>query len=259
MKRQRRGMSMKSYAILVAAAAVAAMAAVSPAGAQAMGVEDILSRLDANVSFKSIRYSGRMEITIGGETRVKTMRIAALGSDKAFVEFTNPEDRGLRYLKLQKNLWMYFPKEQDVVPISGHLLKIGMMGSDMSYEDGLESQDFRVKYSASIKGQERVDGRPCVVVELAAKVPTATYDRRLLWVDEERWIAVKQEMYAKSGKLLKTSLALEVKRFGDRWFPVRSEFVSTLRRDTRTVLAMDSLELDPKLEPGQFTMAALKK
>jgi outer membrane lipoprotein-sorting protein len=243
-------------AALAAAAAAAAAQAISSATPTA---EQVLVRLDANESFKSIRYSGRMEITIGGQTRIKTMDVAALGSDKAFIEFTNPEDRGIRYLKLEKNLWMYFPKEQDTVPISGHLLKDGMMGSDMSYEDSMESQDFRIKYAASIKGEEPVDGRACVILELAAKVPTAAYDRRILWVDEERWIALKEEMYAKSGKLLKTNATLEVKRFGDRWFPVRSEYVSKLRKDTKTLIVMSSLELDPRLDPGQFTMAALRK
>ena len=61
------------------------------------------------------------------------------------MEFTNPEDRGTRYLKRDKNLWIYFPKEQDTVKISGHLLKEGMMGSDVSYEDALESSDYQAK------------------------------------------------------------------------------------------------------------------
>lgn len=255
---------MKRFAKLACAAALAlglsaVAGAEAPVGANAPTADQVLSRLDANESFKSIRYSGRMEITIGGETRVKTMDVVALGSDKALVEFTNPEDRGIRYLKLEKNLWMYFPKEQDTVPISGHLLKDGMMGSDISYEDSLESQDFRIKYTAAIKGEESVEGRPCAILELAAKVPTAAYDRRIIWVDEERWVALKEEMYAKSGKLLKTSATLEVKSFGGRWYPVRSEYVSKLRKDTKTLIVMSALELDPKLDPNQFTMAALKK
>ena len=49
--------------------------------------------------------------------------------EESFVEFTNPEDKGVRYLKTDKNLWMYFPVEQETVKISGHLLKEGMMGS----------------------------------------------------------------------------------------------------------------------------------
>ncbi len=145
--------------------------------ASAQTAQEILSRLDANMSYGSIRFNGRLEITVGGETRYKTMDAIGKGSTKAFAEFTNPEDKGTRYLKLQKNLWIYFPKEQDTVKISGHLLKEGMMGSDISYEDALESSDFLATYSAELRGEETVDERRARVVELTAKVPTATYDR----------------------------------------------------------------------------------
>jgi outer membrane lipoprotein-sorting protein len=238
-------------------AAVLALLACGAAGAQT--ADEILSRIDANMSFTSIKYSGRMEITIGGQTRYKTMTSAAIGSTKAFAEFTNPEDRGTRYLKLDKNLWIYFPKEQDTVKISGHLLKEGMMGSDVSYEDALESSDFRAKYSVALKGEDSVNDRRCFVLELSAKVPTAAYDRRVLWVDAERYITLKEEMYAKSGKLLKVSNTLEVARVGDRWYPVRSEYVSKLRSNTKTVFAMSDLQIDANLDPGQFTMSALTR
>ena len=229
-------------------------------GAQVPGsADEILAKVDANMSFGNMRYSGRLEITIGGESRYKTMDAVAMGSDKAFVEFTNPEDRGTRYLKLAKDLWIYFPKEQDTVKISGHLLKEGMMGSDVSYEDALESRDFKIKYGASLKGKESLDGRDCFVVQLDAKVPTAAYDRRVMWIDAERYIVLKEEMYAKSGKLIKTSAALEVQRVGDRWYPSRTEYVSKLRNDTKTVFAMTSIEFNVALDSRQFTMAALTK
>lgn len=221
--------------------------------------ESILARLDSNESYRSISYSGRMEITIGGETRYKTMDSVALGADKAFTEFTNPEDRGTRYLKLGKDLWIYFPKEQDSVKISGHLLQEGMMGSDVSYQDALESQDFLAKYAAALKGREAVEGRDCYLIELSAKVPTAVYDRRVLWIDAERFVTMKAEMYAKSGKLLKTSATLEVSKVGARWYPSKIEFVSKLRANTKTVFSMTKLELDPPLDPKRFTMAALSK
>lgn len=219
----------------------------------------ILERVDGNLSFKSIHYTGRIEIRIGAALRVKSMEAVAEGREKAFIEFTNPEDRGTRYLKLGKDLWMYFPREADTVKISGHLLKEGMMGSDLSYEDALESRDFGATYTAAVKGRESVDGRDCYVVELTAKAPTAPYDRRLLWIDAERWVTVKEEMYARSGKLLKTSRSLEVKRIGERWFPLRTELTSALRKDSRTVLYLDKVEIDPVLDPRQFTMAALTK
>ncbi len=245
---------MKRCAISIAMAILAAALA-----AQAPSAQAILERVDRNQSFKSIGYSGRMEITVGGETRYKTMDASAMGSDKAFVEFTNPEDRGIRYLKLGKDLWIYFPKEQDTVKISGHLLKDGMMGSDVSYEDALESQDFAEKYSSSIKGEETLDGRSCYVLELVARTPKAAYDRRVIWIDAERYVGLKEEMYAKSGRMLKESRTLEVSKVGDRWFVSKSEVVSKLRANTRTVFALTKIELDAKVDPRKFTMAALTK
>ncbi len=229
-------------------------------GAQVPGsADEILAKVDANMSFGNMRYSGRLEITIGGETRYKTMDAVAMGSEKAFAEFTNPEDRGTRYLKLAKDLWIYFPKEQDTVKISGHLLKEGMMGSDVSYEDALESRDFKIKYGASLKGKESLDGRDCYIIQLDAKVPTAAYDRRVMWVDAERFVVLKEEMYAKSGRLLKTSAALEVQRVGDRWYPSRTEYVSKLRNNTKTLFAMSRIEMDTSIDERQFTMSALTK
>lgn len=245
---------MKRYAISMMLAVLAAALASQEPSAQA-----ILERVDRNQSFKSIAYSGRMEITVGGETRYKTMEASAMGADKAFVEFTNPEDRGIRYLKLGKDLWIYFPKEQDTVKISGHLLKDGMMGSDVSYEDALESQDFAEKYLASFKGKENLDGRACYVLELAATTPKAAYDRRVMWIDAERYVGLKEEMYAKSGKLLKESRALEVMRVGDRWFVSKSEVVSKLRANTKTVFSLTKISLDAAIDPRKFTMSALTK
>ena len=244
---------------IVAAVMAVLAAAVLAAQGSAPSAEQLLARLDANESFKSIRYSGRMEITIGGQTRVKEMTAVAMGADKALIEFTNPEDRGIRYLKLGKDLWMYFPKEQDTVKISGHLLKEGMMGSDVSYEDALESSDFKAKYSASVIGSDEVDGRKTWILELKAKVPTASYDRRVMWIDAERFVQLKEEMYAKSGMLLKTSTTLAVQRIGDRWYGTSVAMESKLRKNTKTTFTMQKIELDVPLDSKQFTMAALTR
>ena len=245
--------------LLNCAALAAVIAGGAAAAAPGQSADEILARADANMSYQSIRYSGRMEITIGGETRYKTMDVIARATVKAFAEFTNPEDRGTRYLKLDKNLWIYFPQEQDTVKISGHLLKEGMMGSDVSYEDALESADYRARYSAVLKGEDTVEGRRCFIVELNARVPTAAYDRQLLWIDAERYVRLKSEMYAKSGRLLKVGSTLEVVHIGDRWFPARTELVSKLRNNTRTVFAMDKIEIGVPVDEKQFSLAALTR
>jgi len=245
--------------LITACALAAALSSWAQAPADAPSAADVLARIDANESFASIEYVGRMEIRIGKELRIKTMRVRAIGADKALVEFTNPEDSGTRMLKLAKDLWMYFPKEQDTVRISGHLLKEGMMGSDVSYEDALESDELSSTYSATVSGEAESGGRRAFVVELKALTPKAKFDRRVMLVDAERFVVLSEEMYARSGRLLKTMTALKVESIGGRWYPTVVVLEDKLRKDSSTTMSLDSLRLDIALDPGLFTRAALER
>ncbi len=230
----------------------------APTGAAPTGAQ-ILKRMDANQTFKTVAYAGTMTIDLGNRVLVKEMRSVAEGASKAFVEFVNPEDRGTRYLKLNDEMWIYFPEDQETVKISGHLLKEGMMGSDVSYEDALESDSLEDKYDIKVLGSETVDGRTCWVLDLKANTKTAPYDRQKIWVDAERYVSLKGEMYAKSGKLLKESRALAVKAFGSRWFVTKLRMEDKLRKGNGTVFEMQDLRFDVALPADMFTMRRLSR
>ncbi len=221
--------------------------------------EEILKKVDDNYVYDTIKYTGTMEIDLGKRILKKDMWAVASGKNSAFVEFTNPEDRGTRYLKINKDLWMYFPSEQQTVKISGHLLKEGMMGSDVSYEDALESDSLADKYSITVLANETVEGRICYVLDLNAKIKEVPYDRQKLWVDGERFITVKKEMYAKSGKLLKESKTLEVKQFGARWFATEVFMEDKLKKGGGTRFKMTDIEFGVKLPADQFSIRRLNR
>ena len=136
-----------------------------PISAQALSAEEILVRVDANQVYSTIYYEGRMEIVSGTRSKVKTMKAWAEGEGKAFIEFTNPEDRGKKMLKLKDNLWMYFPSERDTVKISGAMLHQGIMGSDFSYQDAMNSEAFDDLYRQH-HGFGNPRGQDCYVLEL---------------------------------------------------------------------------------------------
>ncbi len=224
-----------------------------------MSAAEIIGRVDENTVFKTVSYSGTMEIDMGKRVLRKAMTAVAEGSSTAFIEFTNPEDRGIRYLKIDKSLWMFFPEEQETIKISGHLLKEGMMGSDLSYEDALESDSLLDKYELSVAGREDLDGRPCYILDLTAKLKNAPYDRQKMWIDGERFVALKTEMYAKAGKLLKESRALEVKRYGERWFATKLVMEDKLKQGSGTTMTMTDMEFDVELPADQFSLRRLSR
>lgn len=221
--------------------------------------DEILNAMDKNRDFGTISYAGVMEIRIGSEVRTKSLRVKAVSDQKALVEFTNPEDQGVKYLKLNKELWIYFPSEQDVVKISGHMLKEGMMGSDVSYEDALESDAVRKKYSAAITKEEEFAGKQCWVLQLDATAKDVPYFKRVMWVEKQAFVPLKEEMYAKSGKLLKVSTVLEIKKIGTRDFPVKVEMVNMIRKNSKTVFEMKDVVFDVKLADDIFTMRNLQR
>jgi outer membrane lipoprotein-sorting protein len=220
---------------------------------------EILSAIDKNRDYGTISYNATMEIHVGGEVRTKTMKATGLGTEKALAEFTNAEDRGTKYLKIAKELWIFFPSEQDVVKISGHMLKEGMMGSDVSYEDALEADALHKKYTASLSGEEDFEGHPCYVLTLDATVKDAPYYKRKMWVDKELFIQRQEEMYAKSGALLKVSHVLDIKKIGARHFPVKVEMVNKLRRDTKTVFEMNDITFNVKVDNNVFSLQNLQR
>ena len=98
------------------------------------------------------------------------------------------------------------------------------MGSDLSYEDMMENRKLTDMYSAEITGQEMIDGRNTWVLQLKAKVSDASYDSRKLWVDAERFVPLKEELFAKSGQLLKKTVMSDIKKMDGRWYPTKMNF-----------------------------------
>ncbi|MBN1308549.1 MAG: outer membrane lipoprotein-sorting protein [Chitinispirillaceae bacterium] len=229
-------------------------------GIAAIDGNEILKKMDLNRTWKSIVSTAKMEIIVDDEVRVKTMEISGLSEgNRSLVLFTNAEDEGTKYLMLGDDLWIYFPEENDVVKISGHMLKEGMMGSDVSYEDALEADKLSDKYDVAITGEEAYNGNDCHLLTLTAKGKDAPYFKRVMWVEKRRFIAWKEELFAKSGRKLKVAKVLEVKEIGKMWYPVKVEMINTLRKNSRTVFTTESISLDAPLDESMFTMRNLRR
>lgn len=232
------------------------------AGGSCFGIsgEEILKKVDENLSFKSAIMTAKMEIYLPGQPpRVKVFKAWVVGEEKAYVEFINKEDRNIRYLKLGKQLWVYDKSENNTFLISGHLLKQGMMGSDVSYEDMLESEDIYTKYNISIEGEDKINGRECYVILLRAKSENVSYYSRKMWVDKEYFIPLKEEMFAVSGRLLKVMEVEDTKQYGNRYYPVKSIVSDKLKANTKTIIYIDKIDFDVSIPESIFTRRYLER
>ena len=182
------------------------------------------------------------------------------GRVKSFTEYlAPPREKGTKMLKLEDQLWTYSPATDRIIKISGHMLRQSVMGSDMSYEDMMEDPRLHVLYSAERVGDETYLERPCWVLELVSKEKDIAYHSRKVWVDKERFVVLKENRYARGGKLLKTTEIEEVVRMQDRWVPRHIIFKDVLKRGQGTEFIMKSIEFDANIPEYVFTKASLRK
>jgi outer membrane lipoprotein-sorting protein len=222
---------------------------------------DVLKHVDKNLFLDKALSMTSMVINGRTGTRSIKSEIWIEGKDKSFVEYTDPpRERGKKMLKLKDQVWIYFPEPTDrIIAISGHLLRQSVMGSDLSYEDITENRKLIDMYNAIITGSEKINSRDCYVLDLTAKLDDITYFRRKLWVDKERWIPLKEERYAESGKPLKRTEVLEVFKSGNRWYPKKILYHDLLQNRNGTEYTIDSVIFNADIPASKFTKAALKK
>jgi outer membrane lipoprotein-sorting protein len=221
---------------------------------------DILERVDDNTVVTSSSYDATMIISLGGTMREKRFTGHAEGKERAYMEFTYPaRDKGTRFLKIEDEMWMYLPSVEKATKIAGHMLRQSMMGSDFSYDDIAENEKLIELYDVALSGTDSIAEQECYVLELTANVPEITYYSRKLWVDKNRYVTLKAELYAKSGKLMKEITVSEFRSIGRYRFPTSIRMVNKLRRDTYTELVLENIKLDIKIPDRIFTKAYLER
>jgi outer membrane lipoprotein-sorting protein len=162
-------------------------------------------------------------------------------------------------LKLGDQLWTYSPQTDRTVTISGHMLRQSVMGSDLSYEDMMEDPLLQNTYTAELGGEGEILRRPVWKLDLTAKVNGLAYESRAIWVDQERFIILKEERYARSGRLLKTAEVREVRQFDGRWVASSVVFVDELRNGGGTEFVVESIEFDIEIPDHVFSRASLRR
>ena len=222
--------------------------------------KEILERVDANMTIETAWMQAEMTIQYKeGDARTMEFESWSVGTNQSFLEFTSPSrEAGSRYLRLDGNMWIYLPRVGKSVRIQGHMLRQGLMGSDFSYGDASDNPSMVDDYDAVIEKEEIFDDRPTYVLYLTGKKKNLAYPKRRIWVDAERWIPLKEERFARSGKLLKTATLGDVRQIGNRWYPFRTEMDNALQRDTYTTMQMQDIKLNTEVDDKVFTLRYLE-
>jgi outer membrane lipoprotein-sorting protein len=222
--------------------------------------EEIIDKVDKNMSSENRIFESSMTIHGKRSSRTITSKSYSVGDKKSFTEYLSPaREQGTKMLKLENQLWIYSPSTDRTIQISGHMLRQSVMGSDLSYEDMMDDRKLTEIYSAKVIGSEEIDSRQTWVLELTAKVEDVAYTSRKVWIDKERFVPLKEELFAKSGQLLKRSTMSDVVKIDGRWFPAVIVYKDMLKQGDGTEFKMTSIKFNQDIPEYIFSKAALKQ
>ena len=227
----------------------------------AMTSEALVRAMDKNLNAKTRVLTSKMIVHGRRGSRTIKSRNWVKGINQAYTEYlAPPREAGTKMLKSGDKLWTYSPQTDRVIQISGHMLRQSVMGSDMSYNDMMEDRPLTDLYEAIVEGSEMIDGRKHWILFLEARVKGLSYPKRRAWVDSEYLLPMKEELYAKSGKLLKSTSMDGIKKVRDRWFPTRLIFKDELKKNSKgTEWIIDDIAFDTDIPDFRFEKAMLRK
>ena len=229
-------------------------------GAQVPSGDWILQKVDENIGSDNKISHSLMIIHGRRGSRSVESRSWIQGDEKSFTEYlAPPREAGTKMLKLEDQLWTYSPSTDRTIRISGHMLRQSVMGSDLSYEDLMEDRRLTNIYDAKMIGEEEYEGRACWVLELTAKEEDVAYNSRMIWVDKERFVALKEDRFAKGGKLLKRTEVKDVQRIEGRWVPKKIVFKDMLKTGEGTEFILEDVQFNAEIPDYVFTKASLRR
>lgn len=226
----------------------------------AQTADEILKKLDENMSSENRIVESSMTIHGKRKSRTMTLKTYTVGDKKSFTEYLSPaREKGTKMLKLEDKLWIYSPSTDRIIQISGHMLRQSVMGSDFSYEDIMDDRKLRDVYNSKIISEEEIEGRKVIVLELIAKVEDVAYYSRKIWIDAEKFFPLKEELFAKSGQLLKRTTLSNVQKIQGRWFPMKIIYKDMLKHGKGTEIDVANIKFNQNIPRYIFTKAALKQ
>ncbi|MGA7340279.1 MAG: outer membrane lipoprotein-sorting protein [Terracidiphilus sp.] len=175
----------------------------------------------------------------------KLYEVSQKGTEKTYVEFMSPREKGQHLLMLGDDMWVYLPDASRPIRIT----PLERLSGDASNGD-VARTNYAADYTPVYVRTENVDGETCHVLDLTAKRKGATYQRILFWVRVQDDRPVKAEFYLTSGKQIKSATFDDYITVDGRNQLCRMTLHDEIRRNSHSVLVYSNIaprELPDKL------------
>ena len=237
--------------------------------------EEIARRVNARDEGEAVSQTLIMElIDRGGHRRVRETRAFRkyYGAEKrTAIFFERPKNvKGMAFLTFdypdparEDDEWLYLPALRKVRRISGSNRGDSFFGTDFSYDDVRNGSRLNLTdYTRRAIGEQRVDGHRCLGLE---SIPVSEdvarelgYGRVVHWIDSERWMIRKTEVWNRRGDALKVVHTREIELVQGIWTALRIE-AQNYKTGHRSIFTFRDTDYATGVDDDVFTERALRR
>lgn len=228
--------------------------------AQSLTAEEIIEKMENLSSPETSETSGHMVTTDRFGSKETTFVSYTEGDDRSLIEFTSLEEEGQKILRVEDDLYVYFPDAQRTIRMQGAALRDSVMGSDFSYEDMTTGdRGLLDDYEVELKGTETIDGHECFLIGMTAKTTNVPYYKQDVWVDTELYVSRQVYKYAVSGRLLKSMKIEEYLEMEGYLVPSYLIMEDKMKRNSSTEFYIDEMETGMRFDRNFFSHRELSR
>ena len=186
------------------------------------------------------------ELEIASDVEGKTQALSTIEAPA--------KEKGIRTLRIENNMWNYFPKLKRKVAVSSSMLLASWMGSDFTNDDVLKASSMSEDYEHKFLPDEK----EYKVIENKAKSNT-----KVMWPKIVTYSSTKDclprihKYYDKEGKLRRTLTFDDIKNFGGHQVPAKWEMKPEDDATKSTTITYKKMEFDVKFKPNYFSQKSL--
>jgi hypothetical protein len=227
-------------------------------------VFDILKSLEANMTMTS---DARAKVNItqqkAGEG-VKAMEALWYRRDRdnsILIVMLAPEsDKGVGYLRVSDNFWMYRPNTRTFQHINRDESIGGSNAKGQDFENRKLTELYEgIKTSAGKDSiiDDKLGQIPVYKFPIKAKVNDVDYPKKIYWTRKDNNLQLKEECYSSSGTLMQTTYYQKYTVVNAKYVAIKQLIIDEFEKGNKTIVDISGIGTD-KLDDVIFTKAYLE-
>lgn len=215
----------------------------------------------AEKEMRGDRSHSEMVMTIQTPNWTRTLEIESdvEGKNQALSTIKSPaKEKGIRTLRIENNMWNYFPKLKRKVAVSSSMLLASWMGSDFTNDDVLKASSMSEDYSHAFIKDEKINGEEYKVIENKAKTNSKVmWPKIVTYASKKDCLPRIYRYYDKQNKLRRTLTFSDIKTFDGHKVPTHWEMVPEDDKTKKTVIDYKSVKFNTSFKPNHFSQKNL--